>query len=209
MRKLIVLLTVVLLCFCLSSCKKLWIDSPDTQSALSDNADVTTSFVSNAVSSNILSSDTESDLHQSSDGHVSSKTSVSSKVTSSKKPQSSEPVSSKKPQSSEPVSSEKPEMTMTEYVAANKSEIDAVLASQETDNVTGKCYARKDSLVLSFTVAGTIEENEANAMIEMLDSIKSVYSNMLDEIREDVPDAHSVIIEYSDDSGVVISREYF
>lgn len=98
---------------------------------------------------------------------------------------------------------------MAEYVAANKSEIDAVLASQETDGITGKCYARKDSLVLSFTVAGTIEEDEANAMIEMLDSIKSVYSNMLDEIREDVPDAHSVIIEYSDDSGVVISREYF
>lgn len=198
MRKLIVLLTVVLLCFCLSSCKRLWIDNPDTQSTLSNNTDISSEITSNNVSSNILSSDSESDLHQSSDGHVSSKTSVSSKVTSSKKPQSSEAVSS-----------EKPEMTMAEYVAANKSEIDAVLASQETDGVTGKCYARNDSLVMSFTIEGTIEEDEANAMIEILDSIKSVYSNLLDEMREDVPDAHSVIIEYNDDSGLVISREYF
>lgn len=198
MKKLSVLLTVVLLCFSLSSCKKLWIDNSNTSSTLSYDTNITSNFTSNTVSSSILSSDSESSLHQSSDGHVSSKTSVSSKDTSSKKPQSSETVSSKSP-----------EMTMAEYVAANKSEIDAIMASQETDSVTGKCYARKDSLVLSFTVAGTIEEDAANAMIEMLDSKKSVYSNLLDEIREDVPDANSVIIEYSDDSGVVISREYF
>lgn len=124
---------------------------------------------------------------------------------------SSEAVPSSSVSSTSTVSSSVTYDSVEDYINENRDIIDEIVASMEQDGITGDIYARGNSLV--FSLKFTIDIGDTSVIKEyldqMLDEGASLFESIVYEMRFEIPSAESVIVEYLDmDGNVITSKEY-
>ena len=108
----------------------------------------------------------------------------------------------------------KKDMTMEEYMQKNQWLYDTIAETMADDDVTMKFSARGDSLLLSakmdMQIDEAVKEAVATAMDASLEEGRQDYLDMLEDVREDVPTAKSVIVEFYDSADtLIISKEFY
>ena len=108
----------------------------------------------------------------------------------------------------------KKDMTMEEYMQKNQWLYDTSAETMADDDVTMKFSARGDSLLLSakmdMQIDEAVKEAVATAMDASLEEGRQDYLDMLEDVREDVPTAKSVIVEFYDSADtLIISKEFY
>ena len=105
------------------------------------------------------------------------------------------------------------EMTMEQYVEDNKAVFETICESQSNDDCTVEILGKDNSLVLKAVMQMEIEDNLLDAVVDTLklstEENKDVYIEMLENAREEVPSAESIIIEYYDINEKLIYSEEF
>ena len=107
----------------------------------------------------------------------------------------------------------KRDMTMDEYMQKNQLLYNTIAESM-SDDVIMTFSARGDSLVLSakmdMQIDEAVKEAVATAMDASLEEGRQDYLDMLEDVREDVPTAKSVIVEFYDSADIlIISKEFY
>ena len=107
----------------------------------------------------------------------------------------------------------KKDMTMDEYMQKNQTLYNTIADTMSDENVTMEFSARGDSLVLSakmdMAIDETVKEVVAAAMDASLEEGKQDYLDMLEDVREDVSAAKSIIVEFYDsEDTLIISKEF-
>ena len=104
--------------------------------------------------------------------------------------------------------------SMEEYMQEHQTEYKTMAQSMSTNGVTMEFSARDDSLVLSARLDMAVDESvrvAAAAVMEVsLEDNKQNYLSILDAVREAVPSAKSIIVEFYDsEDTLIISKEFF
>ena len=104
--------------------------------------------------------------------------------------------------------------SMEEYMQEHQTEYKAMAQSMSTNGVTMEFSARDDSLVLSARLDMAVDESvrvaAATVMEVSLEDSKQDYLSILDAVREAVPSAKSIIVEFYDsEDTLIISKEFF
>ncbi len=105
------------------------------------------------------------------------------------------------------------EMTMDDYIEENRKMFDTICESQSNDDCTIEILGKGDSLLLKAVIKTEVDESVFDTVAETLkqgvEENKDVYLEMLENAREEVPDAESIIIEYYDKNDkLLFSREF-
>ena len=92
--------------------------------------------------------------------------------------------------------------TMDEYIEENRKMFDTICESLSEDDCSIEISGKGDSLVIKAVINTEVDESVFDAVAEVLEQgveeSKDTYIEMLDNAREEVPDAESIIIEYYD-----------
>jgi len=108
----------------------------------------------------------------------------------------------------------KKDLTMEEYMEKNQWMYDTIASTMSEDDVTMKFSARGDSLVLSATMDMEVDEQVKEAMVAAMEPTleegKQDYLDLLEDVKEDVSTAKSIIVEFYDNQGtLILSKEFF
>ena len=93
------------------------------------------------------------------------------------------------------------------YISRIQDQLD-IIAEAFSDLMSMKVLARDGSLLYSYQYMIDVEIDNA-ALAAQLDASASMFTSILAELRTEVPEAKSVIVEYLDiNSNMILSREY-
>lgn len=137
--------------------------------------------------------------------------SVASSSAASTSEASSGSASSEADDSSEASSSSSDGMTIQEYVEQNAEQLDSISSSFEGTGKNMDILARGNSLVYSCQYTMDIGDTDLikSTLDSSLDASSSTYESVLSLLKLQVPSAESVIVEYLDmDGNVITSKEY-
>lgn len=137
--------------------------------------------------------------------------SVASSSAASTSEASSGSASSEADDSSEASSSSSDGMTIQEYVEQNAEQLDSISSSFEGTGINMDILARGNSLVYSCQYTMDIGDTDLikSTLDSSLDASSSTYESVLSLLKLQVPSAESVIVEYLDmDGNVITSKEY-
>ena len=104
-------------------------------------------------------------------------------------------------------------LTMEEYMQKNQTMYDVMAAAMSKDDVAMFFTYRGNSLVMGATmdmeVDESIREAVAAAMEVSLEEGKQDYLDLLKTVRESVPTAESIIVEFYDSqNALILSKEF-
>lgn len=102
-------------------------------------------------------------------------------------------------------------MTIQEYVEQNAEQLDSISSSFEGTGINMDILARGNSLVYSCQYTMDIGDTDLikSTLDSSLDASSSTYESVLSLLKLQVPSAESVIVEYLDmDGNVITSKEY-
>lgn len=96
------------------------------------------------------------------------------------------------------------------YIAAAQKEIDSLASSLKNNGMELKVTARDKSLVYSYQYS-SVSNSDAlkTALDEAMKSTESTFKSILTDLKQRVKSAESVIVEYIDKDGVVITSTEF
>ena len=100
---------------------------------------------------------------------------------------------------------------MEAFIANIQDEIDDMTASLQESGMNLKVVARGNSLAYVYQYNTDLGDTSLvkDALEQSLDSMASVFTSVLSSLKEAVPDAESVIVEYLDQDGnVIVSKEF-
>lgn len=103
------------------------------------------------------------------------------------------------------------EKTIDSFIKSMEGEMDALRADMG-DSIDLSLEARGNSLayVLRFKEDTGLENGMmANALDSTLNTMTSTFTGVLEELKKEVPSAESVIVEYQDVNGEVITSKEF
>ncbi len=96
------------------------------------------------------------------------------------------------------------------YIAAAQKEIDSLASSLKSSGMELKLTARDKSLVYSYQYS-SVGNSDAlkTALDEAMKSTEATFKSVLTDLKQSVKSAESVIVEYIDKDGVVITSTEF
>lgn len=107
----------------------------------------------------------------------------------------------------------KTDMTMEQYMKKNRILYDTIAKVKSDEDCTMQFSHRGNSLVLTANMNFAVDEEQlvavAAAMEESLEDGKEDYLELLEDVKEDVSAAESIIVEFYDSNKVlIISKEF-
>ena len=102
-------------------------------------------------------------------------------------------------------------LSVKDFIASIQPQIDQMASSIESSGMKLSVSARGNSMVYSYQYLTDVGDTSVikGALDQAMDQMASTFTTILSSMKQVVPDAKSIIVEYLDMNGnVIVSKEY-